>query len=263
MLRPVEVQKLSAGEFKTASASAYEHGAVRSFRGRPTPTSTNICATNPMMPCGHRQLRRPIVLPMPRGDRRSRVTARPRRYRPTGGRASAGGAWIAVSLLSASMLGAACGGAPTSGVASIGSTTSPNVGASPGSAGESADFTNALKYARCMRGHGEPDFPDPQNPGGFSTGALARLDTASPKFVSAENICRRRLPNDGQPTPAELQQAIDEGLRFARCMRAHHVEFPDPGISGDHMTINFNDIADPNSPQYLAAAQVCKTTPSS
>lgn len=114
-----------------------------------------------------------------------------------------------------------------------------------------------------MRRHGEPDFPDPQNPGGFSTGALARRDTASPKFVSAENTCQRLLPNDGQPTPAELQQTIDNGLRFARCTRAHHVEFPDPGISGDQMTINFNDIPDPSSLQYLAAAQVCKTTSSS
>ena len=37
---------------------------------------------------------------------------------------------------------------------------------------------NALEYAHCMRRHGEPGFPDPSNPGGFSTRALAQLDTA-------------------------------------------------------------------------------------
>ena len=131
---------------------------------------------------------------------------------------------------------------------------------SAGTPSASAPYTNAVNHARCMRRHGEPGFPDPRNPGGFSTAALARLDMASRRFISADSTCRRLLPNNGQPTPAELQQTIAEGLRFARCMRAHHVSFPDPGVSGVQITLDLGDV-DTNSPQYTAAAQICRTKP--
>jgi hypothetical protein len=129
-------------------------------------------------------------------------------------------------------------------------------------AGQSAptDFTNALKFARCMRANGEPGLPDPRNPGGFSTGALASLNTSAPAFVSSTKIWARLLPNDGQPTEAEFQQATADGLRFARCMRAHGVDFPDPGIAGSHLTINLTNV-DTSSPQYLRAGRICATSP--
>jgi len=169
-------------------------------------------------------------------------------------------ALLAASLVAVAVLVAACGGSTPS-VVSLGSSTSTTVAATQGGASSAAaNYTNGLQYAHCMRSHGEPNFPDPNNPGGFSTQALARLDTASQQFVSADNKCLRLLPNDGQPTPAEFQQTIINGLRFAKCMRAHGVEFPDPGISGGQITINFTNI-DPNSPQYLAAAHACEVTP--
>lgn len=124
----------------------------------------------------------------------------------------------------------------------------------------SAPYTNAVHYARCMRAHGEPDFPDPKNPGGFSTAALERLDAQSPRYVSADATCRRLLPNGGQATPAEVQQAITDGLRFARCMRAGGVQFPDPGISGSHLVLNLSNV-DMNSPQYSAASRICASKP--
>lgn len=189
-----------------------------------------------------------------RRSNRSRPLASPR---PSGPRAR-----LAVALVSLSVLTAACGGGSGSGVASIGTTPSTTTATPAGVPSEAAQFTNALRYARCMRRHGEPDFPDPNNPGGFSTKALAALDTASREFISADATCQRLLPNDGQPTPAELQQTIANGLRFARCMRAHGVPFPDPGISGGQITINFANI-DPNAPSYLAAARVCETKPAS
>jgi hypothetical protein len=128
----------------------------------------------------------------------------------------------------------------------------PNSGAAPARQSAPTGFTNALKFARCMRANGEPGFPDPGNPGGFSTGALASLNTSAPAFVSSTKICDRLLPNDGQPTEAEFQQATADGLRFARCMRAHGVDFPDPGIAGRHLTINLTNV-DTSSPQYLRA----------
>ena len=45
-------------------------------------------------------------------------------------------------------------------------------------------------------------------------------------------------------------------------MRAHAVQFPDPGISGTQMTLNLTNV-DTSSPRYLAAARVCETKPGS
>jgi hypothetical protein len=161
---------------------------------------------------------------------------------------------LGFALASLSVLAAGCGGG--SHVASIGKKHS----AAPVSSSAAAPYTTALEYARCMRKHGEPDFPDPNNPGGFPTGALAALDTSSHQFITANSTCQRLLPNDGQPTPAELQSTIAQGLRFARCMRAHGVAFPDPGISGDEITLDLG-VVDTNSPKYAAAAQICETKP--
>ena len=53
-----------------------------------------------------------------------------------------------------------------------------------------------LKFAQCMRAHGEPSFPDPSvsSDGGVTLGNLAGLDPNSPQFRSAESACRSFLP---------------------------------------------------------------------
>jgi hypothetical protein len=53
---------------------------------------------------------------------------------------------------------------------------------------------------------------------------------------------------------------LANGLRFARCMRAHRVNFPDPGITGSQMTIDLANV-DTNSPQYIRAGRICATSP--
>lgn len=161
------------------------------------------------------------------------------------------------TLIGTILLLDACGSAPKPKVASLGRHTP--VTAAPAVAGSvAAQFTDALKFAHCMQGHRVEDFPDPQNPGGFPTAALAKLATGSSSYISANNACQRLLPNDGQPTPAELEQTITNGLKFAHCMRSHGLRFPDPGLMGDQITINFNDIGDFSSPQYQSAAQECQ-----
>lgn len=165
----------------------------------------------------------------------------------------------AFALLLVAGLAAACGGKPNAAhVASIApASPSTTAGVPAAGASQSSEYTNGLKYARCMRAHGEPGFPDPANPGGFSSTAIESLDPSSHRFGSANSRCVRLLPNDGQLTPAELQQVIGMGLKFARCMRAHgQPNFPDPGVSGGQITINFNNI-DPNSPQFQTAEQTC------
>jgi hypothetical protein len=111
-----------------------------------------------------------------------------------------------------------------------------------------------------MRQHGEPKFPDPHYPYGFSSSALAALDTGSPRFVAANSTCEHLVPNDGQPTPVELQSTIKQGLSFARCMRRHGVNFPDPGISGVHLVLNLTNV-DTNSPAFAKAGHICQSPP--
>jgi hypothetical protein len=41
-------------------------------------------------------------------------------------------------------------------------------------------------------------------------------------------------------------------------MRRHGVNFPDPGISGTHLTLNLANV-NTNSPQDLSAGHACET----
>ena len=50
-----------------------------------------------------------------------------------------------------------------------------------------------LKYARCMRAHGEPDFPDPSSGGGFTI--PSSIDQNSPTFRAAATACKQFQPS--------------------------------------------------------------------
>jgi len=150
-------------------------------------------------------------------------------------------------LLSASCLVAGCG--------RVKSVTA--AGTSREKSGQSTQYLDALKFARCMRSHGVPQFPDPQNPGGFSSAAIDDLNTSSPAFNSATNMCDRLLPNEGQPTSAEFEQAVVDGVKVARCMRAHGIYFPDPGISGSHLTLDLTNV-NTDSPRFKQVGDFCE-----
>ena len=49
-----------------------------------------------------------------------------------------------------------------------------------------------LRYARCMRAHGVPDFPDPSSTGGFTM--PKSVDENSPIFQAAESACKGFAP---------------------------------------------------------------------
>ena len=49
-----------------------------------------------------------------------------------------------------------------------------------------------LKYARCVRAHGEPNFPDPSANGGFAI--PNSIDDDSPTFKAAERACTKLQP---------------------------------------------------------------------
>jgi len=55
--------------------------------------------------------------------------------------------------------------------------------------------TQYLRYAACMRSHGEPNYPDPTfNGNSVNLGNLSGIDTNSPQYQSASHACASLNP---------------------------------------------------------------------
>jgi hypothetical protein len=115
-----------------------------------------------------------------------------------------------------------------------------------GSTGSAAsgEETNArdedapLEWARCMREHGV-DVPDPQvdDEGRFRIqvgGRGVRPDDA--KVRRAMRACGSLLGKmrngEKEPSAEDRARFEEQALKFARCMRAHGVDIPDPKFDG-------------------------------
>ncbi|MEO3871987.1 hypothetical protein ABGB18_24500 [Nonomuraea sp. B12E4] len=120
---------------------------------------------------------------------------------------------------------AACGwqgtGGTDDGVVSAGGTSSARSAASPSA---SLDPREAqLRFAQCMREHGI-DVPDPQNgqlrvevPRGVGRDKLDKANKACEPILAS--VVRDHTPSG---------QDFDQMVKFARCMRQHGVDMPDP-----------------------------------
>jgi hypothetical protein len=121
----------------------------------------------------------------------------------------------------------------------------------PSGAGGRGGGEGALAYARCMRAHGVPDFPDPDSHGQFSPRPVTSQETA------AHQVCRHLLKAGSPPDAAQRQHMLDQLLKYARCMRAHGVpNFADPQATGGEIGVG-GPVSDHNSPQYQAADHAC------
>jgi hypothetical protein len=159
-------------------------------------------------------------------------------------------------LLALALAVAACGGGggKPSGVASLGGDKAT---ATTRAGGSSNDRQAALAYARCMRQHGI-NLPDPkfdaqghmaiQNPPG--------VGPDNPKFKAADQACNKYLPNGGEP-PKPNPQEQQQMLAFARCMRQHGINLPDPKPNGG-IDANAGAGANPDSPKFKAAERACQ-----
>jgi hypothetical protein len=58
-----------------------------------------------------------------------------------------------------------------------------------------ADMQALLRYARCMREHGMPDFPDPDSNGNFVASPSMQREGKSPRLLRAMQACRQLNPN--------------------------------------------------------------------
>ena len=128
--------------------------------------------------------------------------------------------------------------------------------------GGSTRVQAALAYARCMRSHGVPDFPDPDNNGNF------HLDNSvSSQETAANQACNHLLNVGTQLNAAQRQHTLSQLVKYAQCMRAHGVpNFPDPRITSGGIGVPSGFTFDTSgrnlgqkSPQYQAAAQACQS----
>jgi hypothetical protein len=135
-------------------------------------------------------------------------------------------------------------------------------GAASGGAGGKDPQEAALEYARCMRQHGV-DMPDPK---ADADGRL-ELRLGSPgrrpdpkRLEEAEKACGHLLGAGGDKARGRLDPEAEEAmLRFARCMREHGVDMPDP--SGGGLVIRKEPGKggiDPESPTFRRAEDACK-----
>jgi hypothetical protein len=166
---------------------------------------------------------------------------------------------LAVALM---LVLAACGGGSgdSDGVASLSDTTGQSTtDGSSGSTGKGKQDPEdaALEYTKCMREHGV----DMEDPG---AGGELRLEVRpgnQKKVEKAQKACEALLENARPQLSEEQQAAMQEAmLAFAKCMREHGIDMPDPQFSEDgRMTQRFGSgDVNPDDPRFQEAAKACE-----
>ncbi|HUA30945.1 MAG TPA: hypothetical protein VMC03_18835 [Streptosporangiaceae bacterium] len=148
-------------------------------------------------------------------------------------------------------------------------------GGSAASSGGSPTYAQVLALAQCMRGHGVPNFPDPNASGGYSlrsNGSIegaggSAIDINSHQAQTAYGRCRHLLP--GGPSISQLEQMeqqeqqeqarmLPEMVKWEQCVRGHGVPNFSIGLGGQSPAPGGSDAVDPNSPQFQAAMRTCQ-----
>ncbi|MGR6922996.1 hypothetical protein ACU635_52830 [[Actinomadura] parvosata] len=158
---------------------------------------------------------------------------------------------LTVALLACLAVG--CGAQQSGGgVASVTTTTmSATPTATPTTSVDPQE--RGRKFAQCMRDHGVPmEDPAPDGSGGLSV--IAKKGDGKTK--DALEACRELAPikDRDELTPADL----DKLREFAKCMRDHGVDMPDPAPDG-----TFGGTAGSikrDDPTFTKALEACRAT---
>ena len=143
-----------------------------------------------------------------------------------------------------------------------------NTGTGAGSTNAATGGATQLAMAQCMRRHGVSGFPDPtQGPGGgvgfsISTSPGSRTLTvdgttfSGPTFTTAAKACRFGGPPTGSAAviPARQRARL---VAFARCMRSHGLDFPDPTFPPGGGVAGGPGPSTTQSPAVQRAAEAC------
>jgi hypothetical protein len=138
-----------------------------------------------------------------------------------------------------------------------------------------ARAAQGVAFAKCIRSHGVPNFPDPSGGGGLGlevqasgTGAgqsmkVDGVPVNAPAFQSAMRACQSLLPHKA-PSGSQLAALKKNAVRFSACMRTHGVpNFPDPQFQtgpGGGVGVRIGGPGsgiDPKSPAFQTAQKHC------
>ena len=190
--------------------------------------------------------------------------------------------------LAASALLTACGAAAAND-REVASLSTAGVDDAPSDSTATSDATDttgvtdpgeaALQFAKCMREHGI-DMPDPQvsDEGGVmvAVGGPGQdgADAPDPKdFEAANKECQHFMQDvvAGFDPPSEEDQKKmqEQALAFAKCMRDHGIDMPDPQFGDGDGTFSISlggpnagasddgPQIDPTSDEFKAASEAC------
>lgn len=167
-------------------------------------------------------------------------------------------------LLGTALTVTACGGSPSAPtVASLGTPTTSTAAAAPSSG---KGFQQALAFSACMRSHGVPKFPDPQQNGnGISLriGKGTGIDPGSPTFQNAQKACQSLMPGGGIKGGTGHVD-LSKVSAWMRCLRGHGLpNLPDPVNKGGAMEFDLpggqaGQNLDPQSSVFQQALKACQ-----
>jgi hypothetical protein len=169
--------------------------------------------------------------------------------------------WAAVAALAVGMIVASCsvGSQSPTGATAGSQPTTTTIAAAGGSGSAGATpLAQAVTYARCVRSHGVPNFPDPvQTPDGGYGYRTSGIDPNSSAFQGALQACRG-LPSPWNSTGQQLTAAQQQAwLTWAQCVRTHGMpKFPDPTFSG---TAVHDSALGSSSPLLQSAMDACRS----
>jgi hypothetical protein len=156
---------------------------------------------------------------------------------------------MALPLLTAVACLAACsGGSASPGVAAVGTPT-----ASASATSTLSSYQKSLAFAKCIRAHGVPGFPDPQQSGGgIEIGSGSGYNPGSPAFQAALTACESLSPGASASRPAFDPTKV---AVWTACLRDHGMpKLPDPQNMGNGVAIDLN-----GTPYSQATAQAAMT----
>ncbi len=188
---------------------------------------------------------------------------------------------VGLTALALTLLLGACGGdGGADGVATLGGENASSASDNGSGSGDGGELTEEetqeafRKFAQCMRDHGV-NMPDPQFEGGTDGGGLivrgdaaAGSEDAEPERVEeADKACQQHLQGvvdsrKGQLDPEEEERMKQRALDFAKCMREHGIDMPDPQFGeGGKVTQQIGGPdgggIDPTDPEFQEAQEEC------
>ena len=155
----------------------------------------------------------------------------------------------AVAVAAFSLLAAGCGGGSSPG-AVRGTTATTPATATPSN--------GALAFARCLRSHGLPKWPDPTSSGVFDKSKLRQTGYGVSQVRAVEDgPCKQLLPASPAAPSINAAERIDY-LKAAACMRSHGFpNFPDPTFPNSNLHLNIPSSIDQDASPFKSAATIC------